>query len=179
MYIYIGFGKIPWRRAWQPTPVFCLENPVDRRAWWAVVHRVAKSQTWLSMCVCGHARTHTHINIYSFWSIFSTMVYHRILSIVRYRNLLFMHSINIYASLHLLIPNSPSIPPPPPSSLVTMSLFSEDLKILYGGFAGALIDFPSHENTCEPDHPEKLKERLKSWRYKPFLLANEETEAQS
>ena len=23
----------------------CLENPMDRRAWWAKVHRVAKSQT--------------------------------------------------------------------------------------------------------------------------------------
>ena len=26
-------GKIPWRRAWQPTPVFLLENPMDRGAW--------------------------------------------------------------------------------------------------------------------------------------------------
>ena len=25
----------------------CLENPMDRGAWWATVHRVAKSQTWL------------------------------------------------------------------------------------------------------------------------------------
>ena len=24
--------KIPWRRAWQPTPVFLLENPMDRGA---------------------------------------------------------------------------------------------------------------------------------------------------
>ena len=23
-----------------------LENPMDRRAWWAMVHRVTKSQTW-------------------------------------------------------------------------------------------------------------------------------------
>ena len=37
--------KIPWRRAWQPTPVFLLENPMDRGAWRATVHRVAKS--WL------------------------------------------------------------------------------------------------------------------------------------
>ena len=27
--------------------VLCLENPVDRGAWWATVHRVAKSQTQL------------------------------------------------------------------------------------------------------------------------------------
>ena len=45
-------GKIPWRRAWQPIPVLefhsCLENPVNRGAWGATVHGVAKSQTWLS-----------------------------------------------------------------------------------------------------------------------------------
>ena len=35
-------GKIPWRRKWQPTPVSCLENPMDRKAWWATVHEVAK-----------------------------------------------------------------------------------------------------------------------------------------
>ena len=40
--------RIPWRRAWQPTPVYYLENPMDRGVWWATVHRVAKSQTRLS-----------------------------------------------------------------------------------------------------------------------------------
>ena len=32
--------KMPWRRAWQPTPISYLENPVDRAAWPAIVHRV-------------------------------------------------------------------------------------------------------------------------------------------
>ena len=31
-------GKIPWRRTWQPTPVFLLENPMDRGVWRATVH---------------------------------------------------------------------------------------------------------------------------------------------
>ena len=31
--------KIPWRRKWQPAPVF-LGNPLDRGAWWATVHGV-------------------------------------------------------------------------------------------------------------------------------------------
>ena len=25
-------GKLPWRRAWQPTPVFLLENPHGQRS---------------------------------------------------------------------------------------------------------------------------------------------------
>ena len=36
------------KRQWHPTPVLCLENPRDGGAWWAIVHGVAKSQTWLS-----------------------------------------------------------------------------------------------------------------------------------
>ena len=30
------------RRNWQPTPVFLLENPMDRGAWQATVHGVTK-----------------------------------------------------------------------------------------------------------------------------------------
>ena len=40
-------GKIPWRRNGNPFQYSCLENPMDRGAWRATVHRVAKSQTWL------------------------------------------------------------------------------------------------------------------------------------
>jgi len=36
-------GKIPWRRKWQPTPVFLPGEGMDREAWWAVVHIGAKS----------------------------------------------------------------------------------------------------------------------------------------
>ena len=31
-----------------PLQYSCLENPVDRGAWWATVHGVAKSQTQVS-----------------------------------------------------------------------------------------------------------------------------------
>ena len=40
-------GKILWRRAWQPTPVFFPGEPHGRGAWQATVYRVAKSQTQL------------------------------------------------------------------------------------------------------------------------------------
>ena len=38
-------GKISWRRAWQPTPYSCLENLMDRGAWWATALGVTKSWT--------------------------------------------------------------------------------------------------------------------------------------
>ena len=37
--------KTPWRRKWQPTPVFSVESPMDRGAWRAIVLRVTKSGT--------------------------------------------------------------------------------------------------------------------------------------
>ena len=40
-----GVGKVPWRRAWWPTPVSFPENPMDRGVWWATVHWVTESDT--------------------------------------------------------------------------------------------------------------------------------------
>ena len=39
---YSWFVDYSWRRSWQPTSVFCLENPMDRGAWWAAIHEVAE-----------------------------------------------------------------------------------------------------------------------------------------
>ena len=39
--------KIPWQRKWQPTPGFLPGNPMERGAYQATVHGVAKIQTWL------------------------------------------------------------------------------------------------------------------------------------
>ena len=39
--------KIPWRRAWEPTPVFLTGESVDKGAWQATVPRNAKSRTRL------------------------------------------------------------------------------------------------------------------------------------
>ena len=38
-------GKIPWRRKWLHTLIFLPGNPMDRGAWWAVVHGVTRSRT--------------------------------------------------------------------------------------------------------------------------------------
>lgn len=35
-------GYVEWRKR-QPTPCSCLKNPTVRRAWWAIVQKVAQS----------------------------------------------------------------------------------------------------------------------------------------
>ena len=39
---------VVWEGNGNPLQYSCLENPMDRRAWWATVHGVAKGWTWLS-----------------------------------------------------------------------------------------------------------------------------------
>ena len=43
-----GLGRSPGGENGNPLQYPCLENPKDRGAWWATVHRVVKSQTQLS-----------------------------------------------------------------------------------------------------------------------------------
>ena len=49
-----GSGRSPGGGHGNPLLYSCLENPMDRGAWWAMVHRVAKSRT------CEHTDTHLH-----------------------------------------------------------------------------------------------------------------------
>ena len=51
-----GSGRSPGEGYSNPLLYSCLENPMDRGAWQATVHGVAKSGTWLST----HTHTHTH-----------------------------------------------------------------------------------------------------------------------
>ena len=43
-----GLGKSPGEGNGNPFQYACLENPMDRGAWQAIVHRVTKSWTLLS-----------------------------------------------------------------------------------------------------------------------------------
>ena len=42
-----GLGRSPGGGHGNPLQYSCLENPMDRGAWWSTVHRVAKNWTWL------------------------------------------------------------------------------------------------------------------------------------
>ena len=42
-----GLGRSPGEGNSSPLQYSCLENPMDRGAWWATVHAVSKSQAQL------------------------------------------------------------------------------------------------------------------------------------
>ena len=44
-----GLGRSPGVGNGNPPQYSCLENSVDRGAWWATVHGVTKSRTWLNI----------------------------------------------------------------------------------------------------------------------------------
>ena len=55
-----GWEKFPGGRHANPLQCSCLENPMDREAWWATVHRVTKS--WIRLkqlstrtCIVGNS----------------------------------------------------------------------------------------------------------------------------
>ena len=48
-----GSGRSPGVENGNPLQYSCLGNPMERGAWWTIVHGVAKSRTWLST----HARS--------------------------------------------------------------------------------------------------------------------------
>ena len=43
-----GLGRSPGGGHDNTLQYSCLENPMDREAWWAAVYRVARSRTWLN-----------------------------------------------------------------------------------------------------------------------------------
>ena len=106
-----GSGRSPGGGHGNPLQYSCLQNPRDRGTWWATVHGVAKIQTQLKW----------PSSILSFLLWFITW-YWRHFPMLSSRTLLFIGS--VYTSLHLLIPNSLSIPPSAPCPLATTSLFS-------------------------------------------------------
>ena len=53
-----GLGRFPGERHSNPLQYSCLENHMDRGAWWATVYGVSKSRTRLSNLAHVHAFLH-------------------------------------------------------------------------------------------------------------------------
>ena len=84
-----GLGRSPGGKHGNPLQYSCMENALDRGAWWATVHRVAKSRTllkWLSMHTheVGHDFSHiisqlmcvyVHTYMYIFYVYMYTFMY--------------------------------------------------------------------------------------------------------
>ena len=51
-----GSGRPPGGGNGNPFQYSCLENPMDREAWWATVHRVTQSRPGLKL-ISTHARS--------------------------------------------------------------------------------------------------------------------------
>ena len=49
-----GLGRCPGGGHGNPLQYFCLENPMDRGAWWAIVYGAAKSRTRLKQLNTRH-----------------------------------------------------------------------------------------------------------------------------
>ena len=65
-------GRAPGGGNGKPLQHSCLENPMNREAWWATIHRVAKSPTQLST----HTHTHTHTKDYWMYNMFRQVGIH-------------------------------------------------------------------------------------------------------
>ena len=66
-----GSGRSPGGEHNNPLQYSCLENPTDRRAWRATVHRITKSRTWLKQPhmwdLSSLTRDQTHILCIASW----------------------------------------------------------------------------------------------------------------
>ena len=71
-----GSGRTPGGGHGNPLHCSCLQNPMDREAWWVLVHRVPKSQTWLKQLSIHAWRKNTWESIKSMHrSVFSLNFY--------------------------------------------------------------------------------------------------------
>ena len=74
---FLGLGRSPAGGHGKPLQYSCLDNSVDRGAWWATIHRVAKSQTPLKR-LSMHARTLTgQGNFKAKWASFICLYFPR------------------------------------------------------------------------------------------------------
>ena len=62
-------GRSPAGGHGSPLQYACLENPMDRGAWWAIVHRVTKNWTWLKQLSIAQHRTIQSVYVFCLLNI--------------------------------------------------------------------------------------------------------------
>ena len=117
-----GLGRSPRTGNGYPHQYSCLENSMDRGAWWATVHGVAKSWTLLSkVCVRLHTHTHTHTHTHSHRGLISRTPWLCPLSYTPYlvlQRIQWLYFQSVSETTHF-----PPLPPLPPwSSTIPSSL---------------------------------------------------------
>ena len=64
-----GLGRSPGEGNGNALQYSCLENSIDRGAWWAAVHGTTEGWTWLSHWTHTHTHTHTHTIIHGWLNL--------------------------------------------------------------------------------------------------------------
>ena len=78
----------------------CLENSMDREAWWATVQRVAKSQTRLSTCTsCPSITSYNLISISMVISNYNWIIISMMISSITFLNLVNFFYISLFLCL--------------------------------------------------------------------------------
>ena len=67
----VGLGRSPGRGYSNPLQYSFLENPMNRWAWQAMIHRVSKSQTWLKRLIMHAACIMPHLVSNKDWYLLS------------------------------------------------------------------------------------------------------------
>ena len=107
----------------------CLENPMDRGAWWATVHRVAKSWTWLSDLAAAAAADVEHLIKFTFKvDLKFTWRYSGVVplcgKLFDSRNL--RHCFSLFKATWRQTPCTPHLPPPAASSIRPIMVLCKD-----------------------------------------------------
>ena len=96
-------GPLEYKMA-TPPQYSCLENSMDRGAWWAIVHGVVKSWTWLSTLACTYACKFLLIEIY----ILINIKQH--ISSVQFSHPVMCNSLQSHGLQHTMLPCPSPIP---------------------------------------------------------------------
>ena len=67
-----GLGRFPGGGHGNPLEYSCLENPMDRGAWWATFHRAEQSQARLKQ-LSAHAHSLCHVEANTFKDLLSVL----------------------------------------------------------------------------------------------------------